>query len=120
MDFKKLSEIASAEKEYVSVSKYPSIIRDVSLVVDSRKKIDDVQSLIESVGGGLLLDSDLFDIYEGLPAQAGENLESSKKSLAFHLIFQSSKRTLKDEEVDKVMNDIILVLEKEGFEVRKS
>ena len=77
-------------------------------------KIDDVQSLIEGAGGGLLFDSDLFDIYEG------ENLEEGKKSLAFHLIFQSSKRTLKDEEVDKVVNDIILVLEKEGFEVRKA
>ncbi|KKR10306.1 MAG: Phenylalanine-tRNA ligase beta subunit [Parcubacteria group bacterium GW2011_GWA2_39_18] len=114
IDFKKLSEIASAEREYIGISKYPSIIRDISLVVDNRVKIDDVQSLIEGAGGGLLFDSDLFDIYEG------ENLEEGKKSLAFHLIFQSSKRTLKDEEVDKVVNDIILVLEKEGFEVRKA
>jgi phenylalanyl-tRNA synthetase beta subunit len=114
MDFKKLSEIASAEREYINISKYPSVIRDISLVVPSRTKIDDVQSLIENVGGDLLFDSDLFDIYEG------ENLEEDKKSLAFHLIFQSPKRTLKDEEVDKVMNDIILILEKEGFEVRKA
>ena len=103
----------SGEREYQEVPKYPAITRDISLIVDSGIKIDEVQGQIEEVAGGLLLDSDLFDIYEG------ENLPENKKSLAFHLIFQSKTRTLKDEEVDKILKDLIMALEKTGYDVRK-
>ena len=67
--------------------------------------------MIEIAGGELLLDSDLFDIYEG-------NLEAEQKSLAFHLIFQSPERTLTDKEVDGLFAKIVKAVQEAGWEVR--
>ena len=70
--------------------------------------------MIENTAGNLLIDTDLFDIYE--PETTGEN----KKSLAFHLIFQSGEKTLSDKEVNALMDKIIKALEeKDDWEVRK-
>lgn len=113
MDFEKVATLASAEREYGPIPKFPSAIRDIAVAVGKDEKIDTVQELIEDVGGSLLLDSDLFDIYEG------ENMEPGKKSLAFHLIFQSAEKTLTDTEVDGMVRRIITALEKNGWEVRK-
>jgi len=82
--------------------------------------------VIETAGGELLLDSDLFDIYEGNPrteraeqsSYDGENLEADQKSLAFHLIFQSQERTLTDNEINGIFKKIIKAIESEGWKVR--
>ena len=86
--------------------------RDIAVIVPSSVKVDDVQQVIETAGGELLMDSNLFDIYE-------ENLEAERKSLAFHLIFQSQERTLTDNEINGIINKIMKAIETEGWEVRK-
>jgi phenylalanyl-tRNA synthetase beta chain len=110
-DFKKLITLASEEREYAPPSKHPAIIRDLAVVVESNTKIDEVLNIIETAGGPLLFDSDLFDIYEGL---AG-----GKKSLAFCLIFQSDERNLTDVEINQLMEKIIKATEGKGWEIRK-
>lgn len=114
IDFEKLWRAARAEQEFRPIGKYPAIIRDIAVIVPSDTKTDEVQEIIENTGGQLLVDSDLFDYF-----QDKQMLESEQKSLAFHLVFQSPERTLKDEEVNAIAGKIIKVLEEKGWEVRK-
>ncbi len=114
IDFEKLIKLASEEKIYLPPSKYPSAVRDIALLVENGTKVVEVLNLINSAGGSLISDIDLFDIYEG------EKIPQGKKSLAFHIIFQSNKQTLTDKEINQLQEKIIKVLEEEGgWEVRK-
>ena len=114
IDFDKLVQLATEERIYATPSKYPAIVRDISILVDHNTKVVEVLNLINRVGGILVCDVDLFDIYKG------KNIPDSKKNLAFHIIFQSNDRTLVDKEVNQLQDIIITALEKEGgWEVRK-
>ncbi|MFH1714474.1 MAG: phenylalanine--tRNA ligase subunit beta [Candidatus Nealsonbacteria bacterium] len=114
IDFDKLSKFVSEEKEYRPLSKFPSSIRDISVLVPRKTKVVDVLNRINRVGGILVEDVDLFDMYEG------EELSQDKKSLAFHIIYQAKNRTLTSGEVDIIQNKIIKDLEKSpGWQVRK-
>jgi len=124
---KDLIELAEEKVMYRPISKFPAVERDIAVFVPTSVKVDDVQQVIETAGGELLLDSDLFDIYEGNPrteraeqsSYDGENLEADQKSLAFHLIFQSQERTLTDNEINGIFKKIIKAIESEGWEVRE-
>ena len=113
LDCAKLTNLAQEKRAYRPIIKFPAVERDIAVVVPAETKIDRVQYAIEVAGGELLLDSDLFDIYEG------EHFEAERKSLAFHLIFQSSERTLTDSEVNGIFNKIVGAIEAEKWEVRK-
>ena len=114
MDFAKLVELAIEERIYSPPSKYPSVVRDIAILTNKETKIVKVMNLINSSGGVLIRDIDLFDIYEG------NNIPDSKKSLAFHIIYQSDEHTLTDKEVNDVHREIINVLkEKGGWEIRE-
>jgi len=114
IDFEKLVQLATEERVYTAPSKYPAVVRDVSVLVDYGTKVVEVLNLINKVGGFLVRDIDLFDIYEG------KNIPDNKKNLAFHIIFQSNERTLIDKEVNQLQDLIITALEREGgWEVRK-
>src|SRR3989344_2974337 len=109
---KDLVELAEEKAMYQPISKFPAVERDIAVLVPASVKVDDVQQAIETAGGELLLDSDLFDIYE-------ENLEAEQKSLAFHLIFQSSERTLTDNEINGIFRKIVEAIKAERWEVRE-
>ncbi|MBU3935034.1 phenylalanine--tRNA ligase subunit beta [Patescibacteria group bacterium] len=115
LDFEKLSKLASEEQEYRPISQYPSATRDLSILVPQEVKVDDVLNIMEITGGKLVIDIDLFDMYEG------ENLPEGKKNLAFHIIYQAEDRTLKSGEINKLHQKIIKALEKnQEWEVRKA
>ncbi|MBZ9572213.1 phenylalanine--tRNA ligase subunit beta [Patescibacteria group bacterium] len=114
LDFEKLQTISSEEQEYRPISPYPAAVRDISVLVPQGILVEEVLNKIESTGGPLIRDIDLFDIYEG------EEIPSGKKNLAFHIIYQASDRTLDSKEIDEIQKRIIGALEKEsGWEVRK-
>lgn len=114
LDFENMLDVVSGENEYRPISKYPALVRDLALLVPKLTRTVDVLNIIEITGGKILVDTDLFDVYEG-----GE-LPEDKKNFAFHLIFQSDVKTLQDEEVDDIMERIIKALEKNlEWEVRK-
>ena len=114
IDFDKLSKIASEEHEYYPISRFPAAIRDIAVLIPREIRVAEVLNKIETEGGELVRDIDLFDIYEG------EELPEGKKNLAFHIIFQSDKKTLSSREVDELQEKIIKVLEKEPqWQVRK-
>src|SRR3990172_13196637 len=111
-----LIELASEERIYRPPSRYPAIMRDLAIVVPQTTKTEAILNVIEIAGGELLQDTDLFDIYEGLPGDQAELGLSpaklgEKKSLAWRLTFQSDERNLTDEEVNKLMTNIIKAVE---------
>jgi phenylalanyl-tRNA synthetase beta chain len=80
---------------------YPAVREDIALVVDQTITAAEVTAAIRRSGGYLLADVTLFDLYEG------EQIPAGKKSLAYHLTFQSASKTLTDKEVGKVRQRII-------------
>lgn len=114
INMEKLTRDASAQVAYRPVGKYPAIVRDIAVVVPEETRTEDVLNIIEPVGGALLIDTDLFDYFQDEALTSDE-----KKSLAFHLVFQSPERTLIDAEVDAVIKKIIMALEDQSWEVKK-
>jgi phenylalanyl-tRNA synthetase beta chain len=114
LNFEKLSKLASEEHEFRPIPKYPSAVRDLAILVPGQVKVEEVLNVIETTGGALIRDIDLFDIYEG------EELPGGKKNLAFHLIYQAEDHTLSFKEIDEIHNKIIKTLENEpDWTVRK-
>jgi phenylalanyl-tRNA synthetase beta chain len=106
IDFEKLSQLASEEHEYRPISKFPSAVRDIAVLVSRNVKIAEVLNKIYDTGGKIIRNVDLFDIYEG------DEIPAGKKNLAFHIIYQAEDRTLSSKEIDELQNKIIKILEK--------
>lgn len=119
--FEKLVDLTSEEHQYRPISRFPSVIRDIAILVPREVKTENVLNVIEMAGGKIIRDIDLFDIYEGEGLPAGrQDWPSGKKNFAFHIIFQSENRTLRSEEIDVLQKKIISALEKKpDWEVRK-
>ena len=102
MNLEKILSINTEELLYVPVPRFPSISRDIALVVSSETSAGTLENVIRNAGGKLLKNVSLFDLYEG------DNVEEGKKSIAFSLTYADPERTLTDEEVvkahDKVLN----------------
>ncbi|WP_153733529.1 phenylalanine--tRNA ligase subunit beta [Sporosarcina obsidiansis] len=101
MNLRRIMETAAGELFYEQVPRYPSISRDIALVVDRGTSAAHLQSIINQAGGKLLKNVQLFDLYEG------KNVEEGKKSLAFSLTYFDPERTLTDEEVVKAHNKVL-------------
>lgn len=112
IDFEKLARFANEDFIYRPLSKFPAAERDLAILIPINIRVDDVLNVLENAGGQLLANTDLFDIYEG------NNIPEGKKSLAFHLIFQSQEKTLLDKEINEILAKIISVLSEKGWEVR--
>src|SRR5690606_31513516 len=95
LNLKAILSVQTDELLYVPVPRYPSISRDIALVVASETSAGTLESIIKQAGGKLLKDVKLFDLYEG------DNVEEGKKSLALSLTYFDPERTLTDEEVVK-------------------
>ncbi|MFH1656557.1 MAG: phenylalanine--tRNA ligase subunit beta [Candidatus Nealsonbacteria bacterium] len=114
IDFEKLQKLYSEENEYQPISQFPSAVRDLAVLVPQKIRVIDVLNMINSIGGSLIKDIDLFDIYEG------KEIEQGKKNFAFHIIYQSENKTLTAKEIDEIQDKIIKGIEKNFlWEVRK-
>lgn len=83
--------------KYKPISKYPSIKRDISILIDEQIQVADILKNINNLASETLTNLELFDVYQG------EGIENGKKSLALGLTFQATSSTLKDEEVETIM-----------------
>lgn len=110
IDLEKLTALVEGEKEYRPLPKYPSVIRDLSFIVDAEARVGDIQNVLENVSQ-LVEDVDLIDWF-----QDEQKLGTDKKSLTFRLVFQSKDRTLTDAKVGKEMEKIISSLNR-AFDV---
>jgi phenylalanyl-tRNA synthetase beta chain len=87
--------------EFSELSKFPEVRRDIAVIVDEAVTSDQVMNVIRKEGGEKLTDLTLFDIYRG------KGIEIQRKSLAMGLTFRDSSRTLKDEEINKIIDQVI-------------
>ena len=83
------------------ISKFPIIKRDIAVVIDEKVSFKEVSDSVKNDASDLLVNLELFDLYQG------EGIEKRKKSLALGLTFQSIHGTLKDEEVENNMHNVI-------------
>lgn len=87
--------------KYKEAPKYPSITKDMAFIIDKNITAGEIINTIKKAGGRLLDSVTVFDVY------TGENVTDDKKSLAFSLNFMDLNRTLTEEEVMVVFNNII-------------
>jgi phenylalanyl-tRNA synthetase beta chain len=109
-----LLEKETDQNVYQTLPRYPSMTRDIALVVDQELPAGDLFTVIQAAGGELLKEVNLFDLYEG------DKMEEGKKSLAFSLKYFDPERTLTDEEVVTAHERVLKSLEERfGAQLRK-
>ncbi len=92
---------------YQEIPKYPGVKRDLSLLLNKNIKYQQIKELAFKTEQRILKDITLFDIYES------DKIGKDNKSYAVSFTFQKENKTLTDKEVDKIMNKLINVFEKE-------
>jgi phenylalanyl-tRNA synthetase beta chain len=105
LDLQNIYKMPIVKKSYKKISPYPIIKRDLAFILDYNIPAEEILNEIKVSGGELLTGLDVFDVY------SGNSIEEGKKNIAFSLVFSSSERTLKDEEIDLYLNNIILNIE---------
>ena len=100
-----LAALPEGQQQFEPLPRYPSATRDLALVMPTDVDAGQVTRLILRHQG--VDRADLFDIY------AGENLAEGTKSLAFHVYFQARDRTLTNEEVNRSLDGLLRILERE-------
>lgn len=89
---------------YRPLPRYPAVARDLALIVDEGIRAAEIENTIKKAGGHLLVEVQLFDQYKG------DQVPDGKKSLAYSLRYQAPDRTLTDEVVSKLHENIIHTL----------
>ena len=97
----KLDEILMKKNKFEEPSVYPSVERDISVLVSNQYNAKKLTDAIKKAGGKFLNEVYLFDVY------ADNSFSKDMKSYAFKMIFQSKSNTLKDSEVDVLIDKII-------------
>ncbi len=109
-----LSAYQSKKVVYKEVSKYPSIERDLALVIDKAIAYEAIQASIVDAKLTALKETRVFDIFES------EKLGTGKKSVAINFVFNATDKTLTDVEIDEMMKKLIQLFEKNiQAEIRK-
>ena len=110
----KLLDKKVGKMKFKEISKFPSVKKDIAVIIDKEKTSGEVAMAIKKAASNLLTKVELFDVY------TGANIDENKKSLAYSLTFEDSKKTLTDEEINKEMEKIIEFLSKKlNAELRK-
>lgn len=123
LDLRVLIASAQEEREFEPLPKYPSVTRDIAVLVQVDTKIDDILQVVQDAdSGGLVVDVDVFDIFEPTGTEklkAEGDTPEYGKSVAFHVVLRSDERTLTDKDADGVEAEIRRALqEKLGAQLR--
>lgn len=114
LDWKALMKETKKNKvTYTELSKYPSVKRDLALLIDKSVQFAEIQKIATESERKLLKDVVLFDVYEG------KNLPAGKKSYAVSFILEDETKTLNDKQIDAIMKKIQTNLEQKlGAQLR--
>ena len=105
--------IKKNETLYHDISKFPSVSRDLALLIDKSVQFEQIEQIARQTEKKLLKSVELFDVYEG------KNLPAGKKSYAVNFILQDESKTLTDKQIDAIMTKLIINLnQKLGAELR--
>lgn len=94
--------------KYTAVSKFPEVNRDLAIVLNEEIAFDTLKNTIFKTSKQFVTEIQLFDIYRDI-----EKIGENKKSYAISLTFRDKEKTLTDNEIDKLVNEIINTLQKE-------
>ena len=100
-----LFEYSKTDKKYKALPKYPAVTRDIALLVNDEVLVQEIEETIRKAGGNLVEKVELFDIYKGAQIPEG------KKSIAYAIAYRDDKKTLTDNDVNKVHDKILRSLE---------
>lgn len=113
-DWEYLLKQYSGKVAFVEIPKFPEVRRDLSLVIDSEVKFEQVAAIAAKTEKNLLQSINAFDVY------AGEKLGEGKKSYSVSFTLIDKEKTLTDDVIDKTMQRLIAAYEKElGAVIRK-
>jgi len=87
------------------IPKYPSVRRDIAVVVDENISVNSLLQSMNTLNSPIIVEISLFDVYRG------NGVDDGKKSLAFRVLLQDTKKTLTDVDTDSVINKLINILE---------
>ena len=104
-DIATLMKYTAKNFKYEQLPKYPAITRDLAILVDKTVAAGEIEKIITKNGGKYFNNVTLFDVY------TGDRISTDKKSLAFNIKFQSTDRTLTDEEADESFKKILTAIE---------
>lgn len=102
-----LLNLKTSKVKFVDIPMYPSVSRDIALVMDKDVATYDVCRKIIQASKQLVKETKIFDVYEG------EHIGANKKSVAINLIFQDPKGTLEENTINAVMEKILESVSKE-------
>jgi len=105
IDLEKLLTKLTGTKKYQPITRFPSVTRDIALVVDEQVSYRRAEEIVQ--GFPLVTQTTLFDLYRG------EQIPEGKKSFAIRIIYQSPSYTLTDEEVDQTQEQMLARLHQE-------
>ncbi|WP_300379287.1 phenylalanine--tRNA ligase subunit beta [Clostridium sp.] len=105
LDLSILFNYADISKKYKALPKFPAVTRDIALLVNDEVLVEEIEDTIKKAGGNLVETVKLFDIYKGAQIPEG------KKSIAYAIVYRDEKKTLKDNDVNKVHDKILRSLE---------
>ena len=105
IDLEKLLTKLTGTKKYQPIPRFPSVTRDIALVVDEQVSYRRAEEIVQ--GFPLVTQTTLFDLYRG------EQIPEGKKSFAIRIIYQSPSYTLTDEEVDQTQEQMLARLHQE-------
>lgn len=108
-----MKAIRKNKVEFVELSKYPAVSRDLALLLDNNITFSQIVEVARQTEKKLLKKVELFDVYQG------KNLPEGKKSYAVNFILQDEQKTLNDKQIDAIMQKLISnVKNKLGAELR--
>lgn len=109
-----LKAIRNNKITYQEMSKYPSVRRDLALLVDHSVVFSDLQKIAQKTDKKILREVKVFDVYQG------DKLPAGKKSYALSFTFQDEEKTLTDKQIDALVQKLIINFGREAnAEVRK-
>ena len=112
LDMQTVTMLTTFDRKYEGIAKFPSVTRDLALVVDKTVFVGEIEKVIKKCGGKMLESYKLFDVYEG------EQVAPGKKSVAYSLVFRDKTKTLTDADVNPVVEKLLAELSKMGIEIR--
>ena len=105
LDLDILFSNAETTKKYKPLPKFPAVTRDIALLVSDEVLVQEIEDTIKKTGGNLVEKVKLFDIYKGA------QIPNGKKSIAYAIAYRDEKKTLTDNDVNKVHDKILRSLE---------
>ena len=113
LDMPKIVEVATFDRKYEGIVKFPAVTRDLSMVVPKEILAGQIETVIEQRGGKILEGYELFDIYEGAQIKEGY------KSMAYSIVFRAKDRTLEESDITAAMKKILNGLQSMRIELRQ-